>query len=101
MENRFKDAGYGQIKFIAYTNNETNAALIRQNARNLTVVVLNLSNDSPFALFDLRSVYIFDNCGQLVYTVYYPWSNIFRPFVKAAILSTIYDEPCGCNVCIK
>jgi hypothetical protein len=37
-------------------------------------------------------------CGRLVYQVISPWSLLSYPYVKAAILSTYNDDPCGpCN----
>ncbi|KAG5311321.1 SELPA protein, partial [Acromyrmex insinuator] len=41
---------------------------------------------------------IIDRCGKLTYHVIVPWSILFFPYVKAAILSTYMDDPCGeCN----
>ncbi|XP_046400261.1 uncharacterized protein LOC124166671 [Ischnura elegans] len=43
-------------------------------------------------------ILIFDRCGRLTYHVIMPWSMLTYPYVKAALLSTYYDEPCGpCN----
>lgn len=54
---------------------------------------------SPFAAFEQQACYVFDTCGRLAYIIYYPWSSIHRPFVKAAILSSHFDHPCGkCEV---
>lgn len=54
---------------------------------------------SPFEGFETHACYVFDTCGRLAYIIYYPWSNIQRPFVKASILSTNFDHPCGkCEV---
>lgn len=56
-------------------------------------------NRSPFEGFETHACYVFDPCGRLTYIIYYPWSVIQRPFVKASILSTNYDHPCGkCEV---
>ncbi|KYN37341.1 Selenoprotein Pa [Trachymyrmex septentrionalis] len=44
---------------------------------------------------------IIDRCGKLTYHVIVPWSILFFPYVKAAILSTYMDDPCsGCNPAI-
>ncbi|XP_034194447.1 uncharacterized protein LOC117610773 isoform X2 [Osmia lignaria lignaria] len=44
-------------------------------------------------------VVIIDRCGRLTYQVIVPWSILYFPYVKAAILSTYKDDPCGpCNV---
>jgi len=38
-------------------------------------------------------------CGKLTYHVIVPWSILFFPYVKAAILSTYKEDPCGgCDV---
>lgn len=38
-------------------------------------------------------------CGKLTYHVIVPWSILFFPYVKAAILSTYEEDPCnGCDV---
>ncbi|KAL0114989.1 hypothetical protein PUN28_010510 [Cardiocondyla obscurior] len=43
-------------------------------------------------------VIIIDRCGKLTYHVIVPWSILFFPYVKAAILSTYKEDPCGgCN----
>jgi len=44
-------------------------------------------------------ILVLDRCGRLVYQVISPWSLLTYPYVKAAILSTYNDDPCGpCNV---
>ncbi|XP_076633412.1 uncharacterized protein LOC143347786 isoform X2 [Colletes latitarsis] len=41
---------------------------------------------------------VLDHCGRLTYQVIIPWSILYFPYVKAAILSTYKEEPCGpCN----
>lgn len=46
-----------------------------------------------------NQAYIFDQCRRLTYIIVPPWSHIQFPYVKAAILSSIYDAPCGeCEV---
>lgn len=77
------------------TDNETSATRLREISGNLDVYAINDTDDSPFARFELRSAYVFDNCGHLVYVIHYPWSTVMRPFIKAATLSTMYDGPCG------
>ncbi|XP_054004796.1 TNF receptor-associated factor family protein DDB_G0272098-like [Hylaeus anthracinus] len=43
-------------------------------------------------------VAVIDRCGRLTYQVIIPWSILYFPYVKAAILSTYKEEPCGpCN----
>ncbi|XP_069692843.1 putative uncharacterized protein DDB_G0267840 [Periplaneta americana] len=44
-------------------------------------------------------ILVLDRCGRLAYQVIPPWSLLTYPYVKAAILSTYIDEPCGiCNI---
>lgn len=50
-------------------------------------------------LFRPSAAYVFDACGRFAYLIYSPWSSIQRPYIKASILSTMYDAPCGqCEV---
>nr|XP_033343124.1 uncharacterized protein LOC117230119 isoform X2 [Megalopta genalis] len=43
-------------------------------------------------------VVVLDRCGKLTYQVIIPWSILYFPYVKAAILSTYKEYPCGpCN----
>ncbi|XP_076301850.1 uncharacterized protein LOC143219945 [Lasioglossum baleicum] len=40
-------------------------------------------------------VVVLDRCGKLTYQVIIPWSILYFPYVKAAILSTYKEYPCG------
>ncbi|XP_043278476.1 uncharacterized protein [Venturia canescens] len=40
-------------------------------------------------------VLVIDRCGKLTYQVIVPWSILHFPYVKAAILSTYNEHPCG------
>ncbi|XP_029678611.1 uncharacterized protein LOC115244807 [Formica exsecta] len=40
-------------------------------------------------------VVVIDRCGKLTYQVMVPWSILYFPYVKAAILSTYQEDPCG------
>ncbi|XP_006608780.2 uncharacterized protein LOC102676892 isoform X2 [Apis dorsata] len=40
-------------------------------------------------------VIIIDSCGKITYQIIVPWSILYFPYVKAAILSTYKDDPCG------
>ncbi|XP_011871383.1 PREDICTED: uncharacterized protein LOC105563963 isoform X2 [Vollenhovia emeryi] len=40
-------------------------------------------------------VVVIDRCGKLAYHVLVPWSILYYPYVKAAILSTHEEDPCG------
>lgn len=110
LEARFRDAGYKNIQFIIinanlnhqhnHTQTHSNETASTQIANNITIV--NSSSDSVlYSKFDLLSAYVFDQCERLTYIIYSPWSSIQRPYVKASILSTIYDAPCGdCDVSV-
>lgn len=95
LEARFHNAGYGNVKFFIITRNETNTERMRNVSRQLEVVIVNDTQSGQFSGLEDRSVYIFDSCGRNVYVIHYPYSSVQKPFVKAAVLSTIYDQPCG------
>ncbi|RLU26421.1 hypothetical protein DMN91_000215, partial [Ooceraea biroi] len=40
-------------------------------------------------------VVVIDRCGRLTYQVIVPWSILHLPYVKATILSTCLEDPCG------
>lgn len=42
-----------------------------------------------------NSVLVVDQCKNVVYAIYPPWTSLVFPYVKAAILSTLFDHPCG------
>ncbi|KAJ9580612.1 hypothetical protein L9F63_024227 [Diploptera punctata] len=47
---------------------------------------------------EVDHILVLDRCGQLAFQVISPWSLLNHPYVKAAILSTYNDDPCGpCN----
>uniref|UniRef100_A0A182P5R3 Selenoprotein P N-terminal domain-containing protein n=1 Tax=Anopheles epiroticus TaxID=199890 RepID=A0A182P5R3_9DIPT len=64
---------------------------------NLTVYPNRLHANRTFALFGLREfqVYVIDRCSRVSYIIQPPWSLIQYAYVKAAVLSTFYDRPCG------
>lgn len=39
--------------------------------------------------------YCYHSCGKITYQIIVPWSILYFPYVKAAILSTYKDDPCG------
>ncbi|KAG7203367.1 hypothetical protein KM043_013442 [Ampulex compressa] len=44
-------------------------------------------------------IVVMDRCGKMAYQVIVPWSILYYPYVKAAILSTYKEEPCGpCDI---
>lgn len=54
-------------------------------------------NDFGFVIdLDELHAYILDQCGRLTFIVVPPWSSAQHPYVKAALMSTIIDLPCGC-----
>lgn len=54
-------------------------------------------NDFGFVVdLDEMHAYIVDQCGRLTFIVVPPWSSAQHPYVKAALMSTIIDLPCGC-----
>lgn len=95
LEARFHNAGYANVKFLIVTQNQTNADRIRSISRQMEVITVNDTQNSQFSELDDRSIYVFDSCGRNVYVIHYPFSSVQKPFVKAAVLSTIYDQPCG------
>lgn len=97
LEARFHNAGYANVKFFIVTQNQTNTDRLRGVSRQLEVITVNdtTPNGGQFSELEDRSVYIYDSCGRQVYVIHYPFSSVQKPFVKAAVLSTIYDQPCG------
>ncbi|XP_037044500.1 uncharacterized protein LOC119080318 isoform X2 [Bradysia coprophila] len=117
LEARFRLAGYNNIHFIIISTHsnsthqdepivvnksrKSNRTMnISDNLKNVAsnVTVLNVdadSDDELYSDFQVGSAYVFDQCARLAYIIYYPWSSIQRPYVKASILSTVYDAPCG------
>lgn len=95
LEVRFHNAGHKNVKFVIVTDSALNAQRLRGYSRQLQVFVVKDQKNSQFAQLEDRSVYIFDACGQLAYIIHFPYSSVHKPFIKAAVLSVIYDEPCG------
>ncbi|XP_058130447.1 uncharacterized protein LOC131284346 [Anopheles ziemanni] len=64
---------------------------------NFTVYPNHLTENRTFALFGLREfqVYVIDRCLRVSYIIQPPWSLLQYAYVKAAVLSTFYDRPCG------
>lgn len=112
LEARFRDAGYKNIQFIIinanidranlssnHTQNNETTTRTTQLANNITIINSDNDDANLYSKFELFSAYIFDQCERLTYIIYSPWSSIQRPYVKASILSTIYDAPCNdCDV---
>lgn len=69
--------------------NETEITFLRDDSQSRVWRKFRASRDQ---------VVIIDRCGKLAYHVIVPWSILFFPYVKAAILSTYMEDPCGgCN----
>lgn len=95
LEARFHKAGYEHVKFFIVTQNYTYAERFRSVSRQMEVIVVNETLSNQLSDLEDRSAYIFDSCGRHVYVIHYPYSSVQKPFVKASVLSTIYDRPCG------
>lgn len=100
LEARFHKAGHKNVRFVIVTKNESNAERIRNLSKQLDVIVLDHLNSSQISNLEDRATYVFDNCGRVSYVIHYPYSSVQKPFVKAAILSTIFDAPCGDSSCL-
>lgn len=62
--------------------------------------VIFIQDDPQFRIWERfraskDQVVVIDRCGQLTYQVMVPWSILYFPYVKAAILSTYQEDPCG------
>ncbi|XP_071558681.1 uncharacterized protein [Temnothorax nylanderi] len=62
--------------------------------------IIYLQNDPQSRLWERfgasrDQVITIDRCGKLTYDVIMPWSILFFPYVKGAILSTYEEDPCG------
>lgn len=73
---------------------------LKRKAENIPVYQDNVEVERNKTIWSLLKggkddFYIYDRCGRLTYYVPYPISFLYRPFAKAAILSTYFDEPCG------
>lgn len=70
---------------------------------NISVYPNPLNENGTFAMFGLKEfqVYVVDRCSRIAYIIEPPWSLIQYSYVKAAVLSTMYERPCGeCDVSI-
>lgn len=100
LEARFHKAGHKNVRFVIVTKNESNAERIRNLSPQLDVIVMDNLNNSQISNLEDRATYVFDSCGRVSYVIHYPYSSVQKPFVKAAILSTIFDAPCGDSSCL-
>lgn len=103
LRNRFDEYGYNALQFIlviSYLGEEKLQKKFESEIKLLmmddTLDVIKETEDSKpiFGMTD-NQAYVLDPCGRLTYIIVPPWSHCQYPYVKAAILSTIYDFPCG------
>lgn len=65
------------------------------------LIVIEESADQPLDFISEGCTMVFDQCARLTYVLCHPFNTIQRPFLKASILSTIYDAPCDkCEVSV-
>ncbi|XP_017880708.1 uncharacterized protein LOC108625307 isoform X2 [Ceratina calcarata] len=82
---------------------DTEEALFNDPSRKENEIVF-LRDDGELGIWeDFRAakdeVAIIDRCGKIAYQIIIPWSILYFPYVKAAILSTYRENPCGlCEV---
>lgn len=76
--------------FTIVTDTETMARDLRKYGRRLYVIV------DAVQFRQLRErIYVLDECGRVAYVFPFPFSYLKKPLIKAAVLSTIHDRPCG------
>lgn len=97
LKERFSNRGLLDVNFVLKvphpndSENATGATLPTPNNRSNVTLLYNAE--------DLESlpdgmVNIFDSCANVVFQVFRPWSSMEFAYVKAAILSAIFDQPC-------
>lgn len=98
LDQRFKAFGH-EIQSFILTNTSDDTGLVSLPTSG-NVRVLRCSDTGNICdHFDYQSVYIFDKCGRFTFVIIYPWSSVRQPYVKAGLLSTIFDAPCGsCHI---
>lgn len=114
LDTRFRSAGYMNIQFafvypLAEQRKRSNGStdsvpqtLLSASVQQNLIVITDPSQSTDLQKLIAGATYVIDPCGRLVYIIYFPWSSIQNPFVKAAILSTVYDSPCGpCHVSLR
>uniref|UniRef100_A0A1Q3FPN9 Putative conserved secreted protein n=1 Tax=Culex tarsalis TaxID=7177 RepID=A0A1Q3FPN9_CULTA len=114
--NRFEGNGYSDVQFILgasaarfpdecdefgdfedFLDNVTSIAA----GYNISVYPNPLNENGTYSMYGLKEfqVYVLDRCSRIAYIIEPPWSLIQYSYVKAAVLSTLYDRPCGeCEV---
>lgn len=103
MRNRFDEYGFNALQFLLVISHLGEQRLQKKFEAEIKLLMmddtLNVIKETPetkplFGMTD-NQAYVLDNCGRLTYIIVPPWSHIQFPYIKAAILSTIYDLPCG------
>ncbi|KAL1399579.1 hypothetical protein pipiens_008102 [Culex pipiens pipiens] len=85
------------VDFEDFLDNVTSIAA----GYNISVYPNPLNENGTYAMYGLKEfqVYVLDRCSRIAYIIEPPWSLIQYSYVKAAVLSTLYDRPCGeCDV---
>lgn len=107
MWKRFDEFGYKALQFIVVTayvrrkelrhRFESEVEKIAQNGG--ISLIKEVADRWPVLGMGNNQAYIIDECGRLTYIIVPPWSHAQFPYVKAAVLSTLFDVPCGdCEV---
>ncbi|GAB0097499.1 uncharacterized protein DMENIID0001_131380 [Sergentomyia squamirostris] len=103
LRNRFEDAGFKSIHFIGISGGNISSVdfhIINNTIKEIPII--HQSSHENLENMGKNQVYVIDHCSRLVYIIVPPWSFVQYPYVKASILSTIYDAPCGsCNLAYK
>ncbi|XP_055716773.1 selenoprotein P-like [Phlebotomus papatasi] len=100
LRNRFEDAGFKSIHFVGISGGNISSVdfyVVNNSIKDIPII--HQSQHESLESMGKNQVYVIDHCSRLVYIIVPPWSFIQYPYVKASILSTIYDAPCGsCNI---
>ncbi|XP_063706861.1 uncharacterized protein LOC134835817 [Culicoides brevitarsis] len=107
LRNRFDENGFNALQFILVISHLGEARLQKKFEAEIKLLMMDdtmsVIKETPetrpiFGMAD-NQAYVLDNCGRLTYIIVPPWSHIQFPYIKAAILATLYDMPCGyCNI---
>lgn len=98
LNERFAKRGFNKATFVIILplpadedpENSTLPTLVSETG-NVSVIYEN----EDLEHLPVDSVTVIDACGIVVYSIILPWSSMQYPYVKAAILSAMFDQPCG------
>lgn len=101
LKERFNNQGYNKANFVIVlpvptdveNEDDNNSTLPTLSSDKANVTVIYETEDLEHLAMD--SVTVIDSCGAVVYSIFTPWSSMQYPYVKAAILSAMFDQPCG------